>query len=183
MAVYKDKNRGTWYASFLYEDWTGKRCRKLKRGFSSKKEAQEWEMHFRLQKANSLDMTFADFCKLYEQDVKPKFRYNTWCSKQHVIETKLLPYFKGLVMRDICPRDIIQWQNAMREASKKDGDAYAGTYLKTMQAQLSSIFNHAVRFYQLSNNPVRIAGAMGQLLHRAERIQKQQREYFIIGLL
>ncbi len=58
MAVYKDKNRGTWYASFLYEDWTGKRCRKLKRGFSSKKEAQEWEMHFRLQKANSLDMTF-----------------------------------------------------------------------------------------------------------------------------
>lgn len=21
MAVYKDKSRGTWYASFLYEDW------------------------------------------------------------------------------------------------------------------------------------------------------------------
>lgn len=31
-------------------------------------------MHFRLQKANSLDMTFADFCKLYEQDVKPKLK-------------------------------------------------------------------------------------------------------------
>ena len=22
MAVYKDKNRGTWYASVLYVDWT-----------------------------------------------------------------------------------------------------------------------------------------------------------------
>lgn len=162
MAVYKDKNRGTWYASVLYVDWTGKRCRKLKRGFATKKEAQEWEIHFKLQKASSLDMTFGDFYKIYEQDIKPKVRYNTWCSKQHIIETKLLPYFKDLVMRDITPRDIIQWQNSMREASKKNGGEYAGTYLKTVQAQLSSIFNHAVRFYQLPNNPVRIAGALGQ---------------------
>lgn len=61
MAVYKDKKRGTWYTSFPYVDWTGKRCRKLKRGFLTKKEAQNWENHFKLQKANSLDMTFEDF--------------------------------------------------------------------------------------------------------------------------
>lgn len=76
-------------------------------------------MHFKLQKASGKDMTFGDFYKIYERDVKPKVRYNTWCSKQHIIETKLLPYFKNLVMRDITPRDIIQWQNSMREASKK----------------------------------------------------------------
>lgn len=34
------KKRGTWYTSFPYVDWTGKRCRKLKRGFLTKKEAQ-----------------------------------------------------------------------------------------------------------------------------------------------
>ena len=39
MAVYKDKKCGTWYTSFLYVDWTGKRCRKLKRGFLTKKAA------------------------------------------------------------------------------------------------------------------------------------------------
>ena len=37
------KKRGTWYTSFPYVDWTGKRCRKLKRGFLTKKEAQNWE--------------------------------------------------------------------------------------------------------------------------------------------
>lgn len=47
MAVYKDKKRGTWYTSFLYVDWTGKRCRKLKRGFLTKKAAQNWENHFK----------------------------------------------------------------------------------------------------------------------------------------
>ena len=81
MAVYKDKKRGTWYTSFPYVDWTGKRCRKLKRGFLTKKEAQNWENHFKLQKANSLDMTFEDFYGIYEADVKPKIRYNTWCTK------------------------------------------------------------------------------------------------------
>lgn len=113
MAVYKDKKRGTWYTSFPYVDWTGKRCRKLKRGFLTKKEAQNWENHFKLQKANSLDMTFEDFYGIYEADVKPKIRYNTWCTKEHIIKTKILPYFKDLSMRDITPRDIIKWQSLM----------------------------------------------------------------------
>lgn len=162
MAVYKDKKRGTWYTSFSYVDWTGKRCRKLKRGFLTKKEAQNWENHFKLQKANSLDMTFEDFYGIYEADVKPKIRYNTWCTKEHIIKTKILPYFKDLSMRDITPRDIIKWQNTMRESINNKGKEYTGTYLKTVQAQLSSIFNHAVRFYELPTNPVRVAGPMGQ---------------------
>lgn len=29
MAAYKDEQRGTWYVSFHYYDWTGKNCRKL----------------------------------------------------------------------------------------------------------------------------------------------------------
>lgn len=28
-----------------------------------------------------------------------------------VIEKKILPYFKDLVMRDITPRDVLAWQN------------------------------------------------------------------------
>ena len=59
MAVYKDKKRDPWYVSLYYTDWTGKQQRKLKRGFSTKKEAQDWERHFSLEKASSLDMTFA----------------------------------------------------------------------------------------------------------------------------
>lgn len=65
-------------------------------------------------------------------------------------------------MRDITPRDIIKWQNIMRESINNKGKEYTGTYLKTVQAQLSSIFNHAVRFYELPTNPVRVAGPMGQ---------------------
>ena len=48
MAAYKDEERGTWYVSFHYYDWTGKNKRKLKRGFKTRKEALEWEQHFRI---------------------------------------------------------------------------------------------------------------------------------------
>ena len=39
MSAYKDKTQGTWYVSFRYIDWTGKKTQKLKRGFKTKKEA------------------------------------------------------------------------------------------------------------------------------------------------
>ncbi|MFI3211725.1 MAG: site-specific integrase [Eubacteriales bacterium] len=161
MAVYKDKKRGTWYASFHYDDWTGKQCRKLKRGFATKKEASDWEKRFLLIEAASMDMKFKDFVKTYEADVKPKIKENTWITKEHIIRTKLMPYFKDKKMVDIKPRDIITWQNRMI-AGKGEGDvSYAPTYLKTLQAQLSCMFNHAIRLYELPSNPVRKAGPMG----------------------
>ena len=60
MAAYKDEQRGTWYVSFHYYDWMGKNCRKVKRGFKTKREATEWEHHFRMKEAADLDMTFGE---------------------------------------------------------------------------------------------------------------------------
>ena len=59
MPAYKDKEKGTWYASFYYEDWTGKKVKKLKRGFSIKRDALEWERTFLQQQTADLEMTFA----------------------------------------------------------------------------------------------------------------------------
>ena len=46
MLAYKDKTQGTWYVSFRYVDWTGKKTQKLKRGFKIKKEALNYEKEF-----------------------------------------------------------------------------------------------------------------------------------------
>ena len=94
MAAYKDEQRGTWYVSFHYYDWTGKNCRKVKRGFKTKREATEWERHFRMKEAADLDMTFEEFVQAYTRDMKPKLKHNTWLTKEHILRTKLLPYFK-----------------------------------------------------------------------------------------
>lgn len=124
MPANKDKKTGKWNSTFYYTDWTGKKIKKMKRGFATKGEALDWERHFLLEKASSLDMTFGDFYKRYKEDVQPKVRENTWRSKEYVIEQKILPYFKDLVMREITPRDILTWQNEMRSLSTSDGNSF-----------------------------------------------------------
>lgn len=162
MAAYKDEQRGTWYVSFHYYDWTGKNCRKVKRGFKTKREATEWERHFRMKEAADLDMTFEEFVQAYTRDMKPKLKHNTWLTKEHILRRKLLPYFKDKKMRDIRPKDIIQWQNEQISYRDEKGKPYAPTYLKTLQSELSALFNHAVRFYELKSNPVVKAGPLGK---------------------
>lgn len=65
-------------------------------------------------------------------------------------------------MRDITPRDVLAWQNEMRKMKSKDGNSFKGTYLRKMQAELSAIFNHVVKYYELPKNPAVIAGPLGQ---------------------
>lgn len=77
MPVYKTEKNGTWYAMVRYKDWKGERKQKCQRGFATKREAQEWERQFQLQKQANMDMTLESFCKLYEADVRPRLKENT----------------------------------------------------------------------------------------------------------
>jgi integrase len=177
MAAYKDEQWGTWYVSFHYYDWTGKNCRKVKRAFKTKREATEWERHFRMKEAADLDMTFEEFVQAYTRDMKPKLKHNTWLTKEHILRTKLLPYFKDKKMRDIRPKDIIQWQNEQISYRDEKGKPYAPTYLKTLQSELSALFNHAVRFYELKSNPVVKAWPLGK--GKAEEMLFRTKEEYL----
>ena len=50
MAIYKNESNNTWYVMARYQDWTGERKQKCKRGFATKREAAQWEQQFILQK-------------------------------------------------------------------------------------------------------------------------------------
>lgn len=161
MPVYKNEDNGTWYVLTRYVDWKGERKQKCKRGFETKREAQEWERVFKQQSAADMDMNFSAFVELYIKDIKPRLKENTWLTKKHIIETKILPYFEKKNVSEITTKDVIAWQNellAFRDEKKKP---YSQTYLKTVHNQLSAIFNHAVRHYDLRSNPAAKAGNMG----------------------
>ena len=100
MGVFKCKETGTWYVMTRYRDWKGERKQKCKRGFATKRAAQDWEQKFHMQNE----------------------------------------------------------QLAYRDEKHKP---YSQTYLKTLHNQLSAIFNHAVRFYDLRANPASKVGNMG----------------------
>ena len=166
MPAYKDSRQGTWYASFYFENWQGVKQKKLKRGFATKKDALAWEREFLLQQAADLTMTLEAFVEIYITDKKKRLRENTWSTKEHIIRTKILPYFKGKRLSEIKPRDVIAWQNEMLNYRDKNGKAYSPTYLKTLHGQLSAILNHAARFYGLKSNAAATAGCMGSEKHK-----------------
>ena len=161
MAAFKNKDNGTWYVQFRYTDWKGERQQKLKRGFATKKEAQAWEREFLMEKQADINMTFESFVALYEKDIKPKLKINTWLTKESIIQKKILPYFSKRKLSEITAKDIIDWHNEIRGLTDSHGKPLSKTYLKTVHNQLSAIFNHAIRYYGLQINPAQRAGNMG----------------------
>ena len=166
MAVYKEEKTNTWRAVYRYTDWNGERKQTQKRGFKTKREAQAWEREQLNKTSADLDMTFKSFVDLYTADMKTRLKENTWATKDHIIRTKLLPYFSRLKMCNITAQQIITWQNEMLNHKDENGKPYSPVYLKTVHNQLSAIFNHAVRYYNLRENPCKKAGSMGKKKNR-----------------
>ena len=166
MPVFKDENKGTWYVMARYVDWTGERKQKCKRGFASKREAQEWERMFQQQSAGDLDMSFEAFVEIYTTDLKARLKESTWQTKDNIFKPKILPYFGKRKINEITTKDVIAWQNELLAYRDEKHKPYSQTYLKTLHNQLSALFNHAVKFYDLRSNPAAKAGNMGSEEHK-----------------
>lgn len=163
MSAYRDSKTGKWVSTFRYKDWQGKTQRKLKRGFETKREALQWEREFLAQNEGSLQMTFQSFAEMYLKDVEPRLKPDTYSMKKSIIETRIIPYFADMKMCEITAQMIVKWQNTLIDMKNpKTGERfYKKSYLKTIHNQISAIFNYAVRYYGLPENPARIAGNMG----------------------
>ena len=107
-------------------------------------------------------MGFLQFVEIYMEDMKPRLKLNTFLTKKHIIDSKIIPYFAKKSLAEISATDVIQWQNQLLSMRDENDRPYSQTYLRTVQNQLSAIFNHACRFYGLSANPSNQAGKMGK---------------------
>lgn len=156
MKAEKDKKTGKWLIQYRYTDWQGKRRKSTKRGFATKREAEEWLRNFLITQKADFDMKFEDFWKMYCADMETRLREHTIRTKKYIVELKILLYFGNKRVNDITAADIRQWQNELIKMG------YSPTYLKTINNQLSVIFNYAVRYYDLKSNPCAKAGSMGK---------------------
>lgn len=148
------KKRVTWYASFSYVDLMGNRQRKVKRGFATKKEALDWEQAFKAAKKGSCSMKLDALHAAYLEDKGTSIRPQTLQKKQKIYQSRIQPAFGSLAVNAITPVMLLRWQNELQAQ-------YTTGYVKAVKAELSAVFNHAVRYYGLAENP----------LHRVEPLQ------------
>ena len=177
MSAYKDKTQGTWYVSFRYIDWTGKKTQKLKRGFKTKKEALNYEKEFMRKTAADMKMEMGSFIEVYFEDKRKELKENSIRNKQHMIYKHIVPYFGTRKMNEITPAEIIQWQNTIQEKG------YSKTYERMIQNQLNALFNHAQKIYNLKENPCKKVKKMGKSdANKLEFWTKAEYDRFIAGI-
>ena len=161
MPVYKSDDGKSWIVQCYYHDEDGKNRHKTKRGFDSQTAAAVWEADFLSAMDGTMSMTFEAFTERYEEDVRPRLKENTWLTKEHIIKTKLIPFFGHMRMNDITSKDVVNWQNKMLGSYDDTGKPFSQTYLRTLNNQASAIFNHAVRHYGLRESPVKATISIG----------------------
>lgn len=155
MPAYKN-DAGRWYCAFYYKDWTGKRRKKKKEGFDTKREALEWERRYIDEQAGAPTMAFEALYGLYKKDCTCHLKKSTMISKFAMIEKHILPYFKALHINAITPAAIRAWQNDVMS------NGYSPSYSYSLHRQLSAILNFACRYYGLQANPAARAGSIGR---------------------
>ena len=66
-------------------------------------------------------------------------------TKRYIIDLKIRPYFEKKILSEITVADVRAWQNELLMYKDKNGKGYSQTYLKTINCQLTAIFNYAIQ--------------------------------------
>ena len=156
MKAERDPNTGKWLIQYRYTDWQGKKHKSTKRGFETKREAEEWLRDFLSKQSMDFNMKFKDFMELYFEDMCTRLRESTIRRKRYIFDLKITPYFGLKRMNEITAPDIRAWQNEML---KRD---YSQTYLRAINNELKAVFNYAAKYYDLPHNPCVKAGTIGK---------------------
>ncbi len=153
MPAYKDKQRGTWYFQINYTNIKGEYKTLKKRGFKTKKEAQDAE-HLA-----SIDLTtttsnikFKDLANKYSEYAKTKVKYSSYYSKENLINLHIIPFFESYSANKITTLHIQNWQKEMLTKG------YSYEYLSKIYTNLSAILNYGVKNFGLRDNPCKKVG-------------------------
>lgn len=139
-----------------YEKRDESKKRKKKGGLKTRKEALAWDNFIQLSVNADMNMTMGAFVEVYFRDKDGELKERSIKNKRYMIESHILPYFQDKKMNEITPAHIIQWQQAMRQKG------YAQTYLRMMQNQITALFTHASKIYNLPDNPCKKVKKMGK---------------------
>ena len=161
MGVYKEGKN--WKVQVYYKDWQGNQKEKTKNEDSEPKVKQKsgsetsFSNRARVWISNS-GTSWKSTIRIWMSDF-----VNTPCIQSVTsFDLKIRPYFEKKILSEITVADVRAWQNELLMYKDKNGKGYSPTYLKTVNCQLTAIFNYAMRYYNLQDNPCRKAGAIGK---------------------
>ena len=159
--AYKEKDTKKWTAQWFETNAKGEKKKRRKRGFETKREALEYERQKKLNNSRSMDMELSEFMEVYFEDKQNELKERTMKNKRYMMEQHIVPYFGNQMMSEITAGQIIQWQNEMQTKG------FSEAYLRMIQNQLTSLYTHASKIYDLHANPCKKVKRMGSSDNRS----------------
>ncbi len=102
-----------------------------------------------------MDMKLSKFMEVYFEDKQNELKDRIMKYIRYMMEQHIIPYFGEQMLSEITASQIIQWQNKMQSKG------FSECYLRMIQNQLTSLFTHASRIYDLHTNSYKKVNRMG----------------------
>lgn len=169
MPAYKQQN-GTWICKYAYKERNGKFKHITKRGFTTKREALEWEVESKRKTHGTIDLKIKDFALIYLEYIKPRIKISTYITKENIFNKMIITYLGEIKLNCLSTKDVIEWQNILLSLKGKGGQLYSKPYLKLIHTELNSMLAYAVKYHDLPMNAAHMAGSIGSDAERKMHI-------------
>lgn len=158
MASYEKRPSGLWSVRFKITSPDGVETYKRLSGYKTKKEAQyAYEDYLRTPEPQpsqiaapapepqptASDMTFSELVELFYVFKKSRIKDASFYDLEKKISTRILPYFGSMVIKNITPSVVLDWQATISEFSYR--------YQKHLFGYLKSIYSFADKYYNIPN--------------------------------
>lgn len=174
--VYKDEKTGKWYysVSLGFDAVTGKRIRKVRRGFNSQKEAYEAKT-VELKEAQDIGtlsnsgMDYKTFLEqLFIPEYKSKVENTTFENRMHILK-KISAHFGKKKIDAITNLDIQLWKNGLTEQHSQN-------YARMVYGLFSQTIEKAVSLGIVKNNRAKQVGTVPKGKAKVEFWTKEEFE-------
>ncbi|MDF9505891.1 site-specific integrase [Bacillus cereus] len=174
--IYKDENTGKWYysVSLGFDKVTGKRIRKVRRGFNTQKEAYEAKTE-ELKNAqdmgqlSNVNMNYKDYIdQIFLPDYEARVEITTYTTRTTIFN-KMKNKFGKKKIDDISNLEIQIWKN---ELTKE----YAQNYARMVYGLFSQTLEKAVSLGMIKNNRAKQVGNIKKQKTQVEFWTKEEFE-------
>lgn len=142
-----------WFCSFYARSYDGKNRKIKKKGFLTKRDADEYERDYlATRNGSALSMTVSQAAANFIDDLSHRRKPSTVQTFTFIFQKHIFPVFGDRQLADITPADTRSWENDLIDSG------LSAATIRHIVGRLSSLFTFAIRFYGLQTNPVRLAG-------------------------
>ena len=162
MAIFQDKDKNgrilktkdgrSWYFKVYKKDFQGNNKAYKSRRYLTKKETEEAERLFLMNRDNPIKKEFGLVSNDYFNNLKKTRKESTYYSYKKDYEKHIYDFFKKKYINEITVNDIKNWHEYLEKKKISIG------FMNKIYNILKCIFDYAMKNYGIISNPVQIVG-------------------------